>query len=81
MPVPAIAMSLNQVARACARASADQCAFTTANNRAANCTDTGADQRSFGSAVVRPAIVPPGAPLCVDSQTSKRAEEKQQAEK
>ena len=78
MPVPAIAMSLNQVARACARASSDQCAFTTTNHRAANSADTGADQRSFGSAVVRPAI--PGTPLRIDSQTAKSAEEKQHAE-
>ena len=80
MPVPAIAMSLNQVARACARARSDQCAFSTTNHRAANSADTGANKRAFGSAVVRPAIVT-GAPLRVDSQTAKSAEEKQHAEK
>lgn len=81
MPVPAIAMSLNQVARACAGARSDQCAFPTTDHRAANSADTGADKRSFGSAMVRPAVVAPSAPLRVDRQTSKRAEEKQQAEK
>jgi hypothetical protein len=81
MPVPAIAMSLNQVARARARARADQCAFSTTNHRAANSADTGADKRAFGAAVVRPAIVPPGASLRINSQTAKSAEEKQQAEK
>ena len=81
MPVSAIAMFLNQVARACARASSDQCAFPTTNHRAANSADTSADQRSFGSAVVRPAIIAPAAPLRIDTQTSKSAEEKHQAEK
>lgn len=81
MPVPAIAMSLNQVARACARACADQCALSTTNHRAADSADTGADKRSLGSAVMRAAIVPPGASLRINSQTSKSAEEKQQAQK
>jgi hypothetical protein len=80
MPVPAIAMSLNQVARACAGPCSDQCALPTTNHRAADSADTGADKRSFGSAVMRPAIAP-GAPLRVDSQTAKSAEEKQQAKK
>lgn len=78
MPVPAIAMSLNQVACACAGACSDQCAFPTTNYRAANSADTGADKRSFGAAVMHAAITP-GAPLRVNGQTSKGAEEKQQA--
>ena len=77
MPVPAIAMSLNQVACACAGACSNQCAFPTTNHRAANSADTGADKRSFGAAVVRPAIAI--APLRIDRQTAKGAEEKQQA--
>ena len=58
MPVPAIAMSLNQVSSAGSRACSDHRTLSTTNDRAANGTDTGADKRSFKSAVVRPAIAP-----------------------
>jgi hypothetical protein len=66
MPVPAIAVSLNQVARACARACSNQCALSTTDHRAANSADTRADKRSFEPAVVRPAIAP-GTPLRIDT--------------
>lgn len=53
-----IAMSLNQIPSACSSAGSDQCAFATTNDRAANRTDTGADKRSFESAVVHSVIAP-----------------------
>jgi len=43
MPVPAIAMSLNQVARAGARSCSNQCALSATDHRAANSADAGAD--------------------------------------
>ena len=43
MPVLVIAMSLNQVARACARACSDQGAFPTTNHRATDSADAGAN--------------------------------------
>jgi hypothetical protein len=80
MPMPAIAMSLNQVARACARACSDQCTLSPTDDGAADCADTGADKRAFRSAVMHAAIAP-GAPLGVNGQTANSAEEKQHAEK
>jgi hypothetical protein len=58
MPVPAIAMSLNQISGAGARACSDHCAFSTTDDSAADSTDSSADKRSFESAVVWPAIAP-----------------------
>jgi hypothetical protein len=74
MAVPAIPVSLNQISGARAGACSDQRAFPATYDSAANSADTGADERAFESAVMRPAIIAPGAPLCIYSKTSESAE-------
>jgi len=74
MAVSAVPVSLNQIPRARAGACSDHCAFPTTYHSAANSTDTGADKRAFESAVMRPAIIAPGAPLRIYSKTSESAE-------
>jgi len=75
-----IAMSLNQISRAGSRAGADHCAFSATNHRAANGTDTSADQRSFEPAVMRP-VIAPVTPLSIHTDTAESAQQQNQTEK
>ena len=75
-----IAMSLNQISRAGAGACSDQRAFSATNHRAADGTDTSADQRSFEPAVVRP-VIAPITPLSIHIDTAESAQQQNQTEK
>ena len=75
-----VAMSLNQISRAGSRAGSDQGAFSAANHRAANRTDTGANQRSLKPAVMRP-VIAPVTPLSIHTDTAESAQQQNQTEK
>ena len=75
---PVISVPLDQVSRSRTRAGSNQRTFSPTDYRATNSSNSASDERSFGSAVVSAAVV---ASLSADTQTSKRSEYENYANK
>jgi len=72
--VPSVPVALNHIASACARARADQYAFSAADQAAADCSDSAADERALPSTVMMPAMT-----LLREAYASETAEQKDES--